>query len=156
MIKKSIAALGLALLIISGAGAQGMGSLTFIENLGNKKAATLGDAVTFYLLTLDKPSQGFKADVKALERLGVLKPGSLAEYGQKKVLRKGVIAGMVARHLKLRNSLWYIVSGFDRYAYRACVDAKIMPPQGSEWDKVSGEELIEIMRRVGERSGGAQ
>jgi len=156
MIQKSITAFALVLLIISGAGAQNMGSLTFIENLGNREQATLGDAVTFYMLTLNKPARGFKADLSALKRLGILDAGALLDSGKKDVLRKGVIAGMIARHLKLRDSIWYLVTGFDRYAYRACVAAKILPPKGSEWDKVSGEELIEMMRRVGERSGGVQ
>ncbi len=156
MIQKSIAAFALVLLIISGAGAQDMGSLVFIENLGNREQATIGDAVTFYMLTLNKPSRGFKADLSSLKKMGVLDAGDLVDAGKNDVLRKGVIAGMIARHLKLRDSIWYLATGIDRYAYRACVAAEILPPKGSEWDTVSGEELIEMMRRVGERSGGAQ
>lgn len=156
MIQKSIAAIALVLLIISGAGAQNMGSLTFIENLGNRKTTTVSDAVSFYLLTLNKPAQDFENNVKSLIRIGILKEGFLADYSGDDILRKGVIAGMVARHLKLRDSIWYIISGADRYAYRACVADRIIPPKGSEWDTVSGEELIEIMRYVGQRSRGVK
>lgn len=153
MIRKMSAALVLLLALFTVAGAQDMGSLTFIENLGNKKKATFGDAVTFYMLTLDKKRTGFARDLASLQKEGIA-----AGYDLKAddVLRRGVIARMVARHLKLKDSLWYVVFGTERYAYRACVATGLMSPRGSEWDKVSGEELIEIMRHVGERSGGAR
>lgn len=153
MIRKVATAAVLLLMAVSIAGAQDMGSLTFIENLGNKKTATFGDAVSFYMLTLDRNTQGFNRDLNTLNAKGIA-----AGYNYKKgdALRKGVIALMVARHLKLKDSLWYVFFGTERYAYRACIAAGILPPRGSEWDKVSGEELIEIMRRVGERSGGTK
>ncbi len=153
MIRKIGTAVMLTLFIVSAAGAQDMGSLTFIENLGNKKTATFGDAVSFYMLTLDKNSQGFTQDLRTLKKKGI---AAGYNYNKGDALRKGVIARMVARHLNLKDSLWYFIFKTERYAYRACVAAELLPPRGSEWDSISGEELIELMRRVGERSGGAQ
>ena len=40
--------------------------------------------------------------------------------------------------------------GREGYAFRACVAHGIMDHDGSEWDKISGEELIEIMSKVTE------
>jgi hypothetical protein len=68
-------------------------------------------------------------------------------------MRKGVAARLLARYLGLTDSLLYDIFGSERYAFRACVAAGIMVADGSEWDAVSGEELLEIMRRVAEISG---
>jgi len=133
--------------------AQDMGSLAFINDLADKKTATFGDAVKLFVVTLDRNSAGFRQDLNVLKKAGVATGYDIKE---KAPLRKGVVARMAARYLKLDDSLWYDLFGTERYAFRACVAAEIMIVDGSEWDTVSGEELIEIMRRVGDRSGGEQ
>ncbi|MFC1671077.1 hypothetical protein ACFL20_11860 [Spirochaetota bacterium] len=124
---------------------QGVGNLQYINDLGNKKIATNGDAVKFFMMAMDKTPGAFKTDVSKLKKLGVLRSTDIDE---KSPLRRGVIANMVVRHLKLRDSLLYIIFGTDRYAYRVCAARRIMDYDGSEWDIISGEELIEIMSNV--------
>ncbi len=38
----------------------------------------------------------------------------------------------------------------ERYAFRACASRGLMDANNSEWDKLSGEELLEIMAKVSE------
>ena len=131
--------------------AQDMGSIDFIHKVAEKQKTTFSDAVNFYILTLDKQPASFEANLSLLNKEGITTGYDLSGDT---TLRRGVLARMVARHLKLSDSAWYNIFGSERYAFRACVAAGIMPANGSEWDKVSGEELIEIMRRVADLTGG--
>jgi len=143
--------ISLILLLSSSLFAQGLGSLGFIHELGEKEQATFGDAVKFMVIVMDKRSVNFKRDLRILNKNGIT-----SGYSNNKntPLRKGAVARMAARYLKLNDSFMYKIFGTERYAFRACVAADIMVQNGSEWDRISGEELIEIMRRVSEKSGG--
>jgi hypothetical protein len=63
---------------------------------------------------------------------------------------------MIARYLDLKDLLLYRLFKIERYAYQACVAAEIMEANRSEYDKLSGEELIEIMSTVDEIKRGAE
>ena len=56
---------------------------------------------------------------------------------------------MVVKYLKINDSLLYNLTGWDRYAFRLCVDREIMSSNSSELDKVSGEELLEVISVLG-------
>ncbi len=142
-----------AILLLAGfpAAAQDAGSLAFVNQLDDKASATWGDAVRFFVLTMGGQSAGFRKDIQFLNSRGISTNIGLAEGD---TLRKGAAALMVARYLKLSDSLWYSIFGTQRYAFRACASAGIMPANGSERDIISGPELIEIMRITGEMSGG--
>jgi hypothetical protein len=45
----------------------------------------------------------------------------------------------------------YSIFGTERYAYTSCVSLKLMGGGKSEWDYLSGSELIEIMSKVSAR-----
>jgi hypothetical protein len=136
----------LTLIMTAGtAWSQAVAPVNFVNQLGDKKQATFGDAVTIYLLTLGKDPKGFNIDVQALTGMGILKDN---DYKADTPLRRGMIANMVARHLKLGDSLFYNIFGTERYAFRACIAARLMEAEGSEWDDISGEELLEIMSSV--------
>jgi hypothetical protein len=55
---------------------------------------------------------------------------------------------MIAGKLNLGDSLMYMILPLERYAFKACIAENIMQTEGSEWDAVSGGELIEIMTAV--------
>ena len=130
--------------------AQSMEDLNFINDLGEKKQTTFGDAVKFMVFEMDMNSTSFARDLSILSDKGI---ATGYTYGKDDILRKGVIARMVARYLKLDDSVFYRLFGTERYAFRACVAAGIMVSDGSERDRVTGDELIEIMRRVSKKKG---
>ena len=136
----------------SGLVGQSMGDLNFINDLGDKKHATFGDAVKFMVLETGQNSTSFAADLALLGRKGISK--GYESRKEKDPVRKGVLARMVARRLNLGDSLFYRIFGAERYAFRACAAAGIMTSNGSEWDIVSGDELVEIMNQVSGKSGG--
>ncbi len=132
---------------------QDMGNIVFITELSNRPEATMADAVKLFVLTLNKKSGSFAADVQLLKKENILDD---SDYTESTPLRRGTLASMAARHLKLGDSFMYAVIGTGRYAVTTCVVNKIMPPAVGEWDILSGGELIEIMSLVGEKAGGAK
>lgn len=132
---------------------QGADSLSFINNLGEKEKATFGDAVALFMYTTNRMPKGFVQDSNILRDAGILRGMA---YEEQKPLRRGILARIVARHMNLQGSLLYIIFGTERYAYTACVDRGVMDPDMSEWDVLSGEELIEVLARMSEILGGGQ
>ena len=127
--------------------------INFVNELAGKKVVTFGDAVAMYLYTLGKAPAGFDANVAALRDLKLLKASS---YNRETPLRRGMLALMVARHLKLKGSFFYLMFDTRRYAHRACVAERIMDANSSEFDTMTGDELIEIMAIVSERMEGTK
>jgi hypothetical protein len=127
--------------------------INFINELSGNKKVTFGDAVKMYMYTLGKTPAGFEADVKTLKKMKLLKAD---RYDKDKPIRRGMLALMVARHLKLKGSLFYLMFDTERYGLRACVANKIMDINTSEWDTLTGDELIEVMAIVSERMEGKQ
>ncbi len=125
----------------------------FISQIADRPQATWGDAVRFMALVAGGRLLEYAPSLQLLQSRGIVR-GSSREASD--VLRRGALASMVARHLDLGDSLFYAIFGTGRYAYRACVAAHIMESDGSEWDRISGSELVEIMNKAAERSGGAR
>jgi hypothetical protein len=125
--------------------------IKFINDIASKKVVTFGDAVTMYMYTLGKAPAGFDADVAALRGMNLLKAKS---YDRDAKLRRGMLALMVARHLKLKGSLFYLMFDTQRYAHRACIAEKIMDVNTSEHDTMTGDELLEVISAVSERMEG--
>ncbi|MBP7734991.1 MAG: hypothetical protein KA369_03370 [Spirochaetes bacterium] len=122
--------------------------INFINSLADKKIVTFEDGVKMYLYTLGKAPAGFNADVATLKGLKLLKAKA---YDKDKPLRRGMLALMVARHLKLKGSFFYLLFDTERYAHRACVAENIMTATTSELDRMTGDELLETMAIVAER-----
>ena len=127
--------------------------VNFINDLSGKKAVTFEDGVKMFLYTLGKTPAGFDADIKTLKGMNLLK---FDTYDKDEPLRRGMLALMVARHLKLKGSLLYLMFDTQRYAHRACVADKIMDVNTSEWDTLTGDELIDVMAVVSERMEGVK
>ena len=127
--------------------------INFINNLSGKSVVTFADGVQMYMYALGRPAVNFDASVRTLREMGLLKKDS---YEAGKTLRRGMLALMVARHLKLKSSLMYLMFDTRRYAHRACVGARIMAADSSEFDKLTGDELIEVIAIVTERMEAAK
>lgn len=125
------------------------GGLYVIE-LGDRPVATCADAVTMFMLQAGKTPADYNKDSQTLREMGIGAPDREAD----KALRRGEAALMAARYLNLKGSLFYVLFGTERYAVRACAAAEIMTDDCSEWDTLSGEELLEIMRLTGEKAQG--
>ena len=135
-----------------GSYSQDYASLNLIDNLGNKKTVTYGDAVKLFIISIGMNSENFKADIKKLGDLG-LKKG--LDRGENEPARRGDVAILISQRLKLKDSLFYRMFNIKRYATRACTAAGIMPGDVSERDFLSGDELIEIMTVVSEKVKGS-
>lgn len=112
----------------------------FLSELDNKKTATYGDA-----LTLFKLQSGSKNTTK--ENVEI-KNYSLQNYDDGAPLTTGMASLMTAKYLDLRGSFLYMVFGTERYAYKACISSNLLNQNGSENDKMSGPELIELFSRI--------
>ncbi|MBN1533077.1 MAG: hypothetical protein JXA20_10480 [Spirochaetes bacterium] len=143
----------LVLILLAGIPLYPQDSAGFINTLGDKETATFGDAVTLFSYVINRTPRGFQQDRAALNETGLLRN---MDYDQNRSLRRGILARMIARHMHLKGSLMYLIFGTERYAYTACVAGGIMDPGGSEWDVLSGEELIEAITRMTDAMEGSR
>lgn len=118
----------------------------FINQLLEKKNATFEDCVySFcYLNNLDV-SNDFDSNLNALKKIIPVMPKN---FSKDKVLTIGDFSLFSAQHLKLNSFLLYIASKLPRYATRELVEINILALNTSEWEKISGEELIKLMQRI--------
>ncbi len=130
---------------------QGLGSLDYIHELGEKKTATIDDAFRIFLLTIEKDPGTFKNNMMTLSKMNLIKR---TDYTKNAPVRRGLVAYMIAKHLKLKDSLMFLVFRSERYAHRACAAEDIMTFNQSARDFLSGDELIEIMGLVGRKLEG--
>ena len=128
--------------------AQNLGSLNYINELGDREAATYGDAVKFFMMIQNRDQGSFQENLAALSKSGITKG---IRSGETSLLDRGTLSLMAARYLDLKDSLFYLITGSGRYAFRACIEEGLMDAEAGEWDVVSGEELIETMARVAEK-----
>ena len=142
--------LSVALLLPLAGQAQDADSADYITALGDKDKATCADAMTIFVFQLGKRPGDYAANQEILRSQGINVTGRAGTES----LRRGEVANMVAQYLKLRDSLFYNIFKTDRYAVKACIAADIMTQDSSEWDLLSGEELIEIVRRASEKEQG--
>ena len=131
--------------------AQDTSGVAFIDTLTRKSEASMGDAVKMFVMVTGKTSRNFTADSQLLRDAGIL---DARTYNEGDVLRRGSVAFMAARLLRLDDSLMYNLFGSRRYALTACRAADIMHGEAGEHAVVSGSELIDIMGNVTEAMGG--
>lgn len=129
---------------------QDMNNIIFINDVADKEAATFGDAVKFFILTMGRKSRSYEKNIKYLHAKGIVES---VNKETNTPLRRGTLSLMIAKYLNLRDSLLFMIFEIERYAFKACVANGIMDYLCSEWDIISGGELIEIMTNVSERQG---
>ena len=125
---------------------QNMNSLQFINSIADKEEVTVGEAVKLFLMITENKSGSFEENVKYLKSAKVL--DSDFNTGANDALKRGLLAKMIAKKLNLKDSLLGLILPFERYAHKACIAENIMQTDTSEWDAISGGELIEIMTAV--------
>lgn len=126
------------------------GNIEYLQNMAQTKQVTMADAVKMFAMEIDKSDSSFEKEVSSLIKAKILPD---KKYNAEKPLRRGDLALMSARYLKLSDSIWYTIFGSRRYAYTACISAKIMTADGSEYDYISGPQLLETMRIISEKAG---
>lgn len=131
--------------------AAGSADIGFIQLLAGKDAATVSDAVLLFSAAQGGEAKDFASARDFLIGKGILKE---REYAADALLGRGLLAGMTARALGLRGSLLFRITGADRYACSACLADGIMAGEISEFDVISGPELIEIIGALSSRGGG--
>jgi hypothetical protein len=148
---KIIPVIIILLLISSISFGQNITNITFINEIADKEEATFEDGIRFIMMLTGKNPIAFQENIVKLNNEGITQGIQLAKDSP---LRRGVLSLMLARHLNLKDSLFYKIFKTERYAYRACIANDLMHYEGSEWDKLSGGELVEIMTKASDLSGG--
>lgn len=112
----------------------------FLSELDQKASATYEDALALFKFQSEAEKSN-KADF------------SLQGYDKNDLLTKGMASLMTARYLDLDGSFLYLIFGTERYAYKACVSNNLFSKNGSENDKMTGLELIELFSRISDIKG---
>jgi hypothetical protein len=129
-------------------------NVTFVHEISEKDAVSFGDTVRFLVLILGKePTNTLASDLDILKSAGIT---AGLNYAENISIKKGMLALILADYLKLGDSLFYMIFKTQRYAFTACIANGIMDYDASEYDSVSGGELIEIMSKVSERASGGK
>ena len=151
MTRFTVIIVSLCFLFTSQLSAQNITNIDFINTTADKDRITAEDGIHFFMLTAGKKVQSFEENIKVLNREGITSGINLTKNS---LLKRGALALMIARYLKLGDSLFYALFQTERYAYKTCAANDIMSYDGSEWDFLSGGELVEIMTKVSEKTGG--
>lgn len=124
-------------------------STQFFIDLANKEYASVADGLQMiaYLADLDGAilQGGSSAILAELQSRGIVEE---EEVQINEELTKGFLANMIMKTLDLGGGMWYSITGADRYAYRELVFKGIITSVGSEYQGMSGGELIAIISRA--------
>lgn len=126
---------------------QDITQVTFLSELDNKSTTTYGDALIMFKL-----QSGNSVSAKGKSSSGK-EFYELQGYTEADTLSKGMASLMTARYLDLGGSFMYLILDIERYAYKACIANGIFSPDGSENDKMSGPELIELFSKISDMKG---
>lgn len=132
-------------------GFQSIADIEFINNVADLPMARIKDATSMFTLLFGTQKRDFSQNVAFLRTKGIQIPENLRGD---EPLRRGMLASMAAQYLNLKDSFMYRIFKTNRHAVIACIADGIMESSGSEWDILSGGELVEVMRKIAEKSGG--
>lgn len=154
MIKKTALLLILFLslpLIAQEGGFQSVADIEFVNQVADLPLARVKDAVGLFAMFYGVRRPDFQNNIALLRSKGIPVPDGLQEND---ALRRGTLALLAAQYLRLGDSFMYRIFHTKRHAVTACVAGGIMEASGSEWDILSGGELVEVVRKVAEKAGG--
>ncbi len=126
--------------------AQDAGNITFINTMADKPEVTLEDAFKFFIMIIGTSPQAYDGNLSELKNQNLIDQGF--NIAGSALLKRGLLASMIARKLNLSDSLLYHLLDIERFALRACIGDDIMQYDTSVHDTISGGELIEIMTAV--------
>ena len=124
---------------------QDVDKLFFIHSMENKEFTTFEDAVSIFIVIQGSTLSDYETNLQSLIVAKIL---DRKEYSKEMILKRGLLSLMIASYLDLEDSLLFYFFRTERYAFNTCVSYDIMDNNQSEWDKISGLELIEIMSIV--------
>lgn len=118
----------------------------FFTQLSEKEYATFSDCVVSYCYFRNiQVTDNFDKNVMALQEQITKMPKNLSED---KSLTVGDFSMLTAQHLNIKSGLFYLASKAGRYASRELFQLNIIPLNTSEFEKISGLELIQLLQKV--------
>lgn len=128
-------------------------NMRYMHYLVNSPNATFGDAcrVVHQLIGKSKYVSSIPKAKGELEKAGII-PESWAAKDSEQLLENGVLAYMLCKVLQIDGGLTMrtvcrVLGLTERYAYRECVDIKLLSSAGQS-QLVSGEEIVDAFRRA--------
>ena len=120
----------------------------YLEKLSKKEKASYQDAVYLVAAYTGKLSENSSFN----DHIDLLKKEypKLKEKKPERILRIGDLAYLICTVKNIKGGIWYSVSKSGRYATRELIYKQIFPQGVSEWDIVSGMELLNTLGKVAE------
>lgn len=118
----------------------------FMDKLIFKKIADFSDLTTlFCYLTQNDSSGDFNDNVRDLRKIIKYFP---KDYSKDKNLTVGDFSLIAIQYLRVESGLFYLATRSGRYATRELVNRKVIPFNTSEYDYISGLDLISYLQKV--------
>ena len=118
----------------------------FMDKLIFKKEATFGDLVTlFSYLVNENVTESYDLNVQDLKEKFKFFPKNISET---KKLTVGDFSLIAIQYLKIESGLLYLATRNSRYATRELINRKVVPFNTSEYDYISGLDLISYLQKV--------
>lgn len=118
----------------------------FFSKLSEKEFATFSDCVTAYCyFNQIDVKDDFEENINNLK---TIIPKMPKKYNADDMLTTGDFSLLTAQHLGLKSGLFYLATKTGRYAARELYIIGIIPLNTSEYEKISGLELIEYLQKV--------
>lgn len=120
--------------------------ITFLDELAEKEYATYSDLLRSfcYLHNLEVSEDDGENYLKLLE----LMPGVRKYMHYEKAATVGQFSTMAMEYLKIKSGIFYMATKRGRYAARELMLLNIVDYNTSEYEKISGIELIRYIRKV--------
>ncbi len=120
--------------------------IAFINQLIGKKYATISDlVVAFCYLYNIEVKEDFSENVKQLSHFIKKFPKNM---NSDREITVGDFSLFAVQYLKLKSGIFYLATKSGRYATRELIIINIVPFNTSEFEKISGEELLKYLEKV--------
>lgn len=118
----------------------------FLNLLSEKKNAAFEDCIaSFCYLYEMEVKDDFNENLELLKQKIKYFP---KKYSKEKLLTFGDFSVFAAQYLNLKSGMFYMAGKNGRYASRELIIINIIPLYTSEWDIISGLELIRLLQKV--------
>lgn len=120
--------------------------ISFLDELADKEQATYSDLLRIfcYLHNLEVSEDDGENYLKLLE----LMPGVRKYLHYEKAATVGQFSTMAMEYLKIKSGIFYMATKKGRYAARELMLLNIVDHNTSEYEEISGIELIRYIRKV--------
>jgi len=120
--------------------------IEFIDNLYKQKNATYYDCIkSFCYLNNLEVTNNFEKDLESLKKIIKYLPKNIPD---EKKLSLGNFSLLAIQYLKIESGMMYFATHSGRYASRELMMRGLIPFNASEWEEMSGAELISNLQKV--------